>query len=533
MASDRQRVYVISDLHLGGQPGAGTERGFRMCTQGAALAQLVDELTARRDQTRETTELVINGDFVDYLAEELESEPTWTALKPDPAVAERLLDRIVERNQAVFSSLSRFVAAGHTLTVLLGNHDIELALPSVRARLARHLGLRSPFELRFLHDGEAHVIGDALIEHGNRYDRFNVVDHDALRRVCSLHSRRQAVPAGKELPAPPGSQLVAELMNPLKRDYPFIDLLKPESTAAVPLLLALEPGVRSRLAGLAGVALAASRHTYSSAAMPTRDGDIAAVTRGGELGGGFGGGFGGDLAGSTRRDGGFGGLAAGSGWGSDEAALREVLDEALGGPGSGSTSGSRFLAELDDSQAPTDVMRGDIASRGVGFDGALGLFRLLVGRRGSDVSARLPSLLAALRAFCEPRLFALDYEDPKDVYLGAARELAGGGFRYVVFGHTHLARSLPLVAGDREGRAGRYLNSGTWADLMRVPDAVFSDDPRAASAALHALVEAIRDQRLDQVIWQRPTYVQLLVEDGRVREASVEEYRGRRGAGLG
>jgi len=33
-------------------------------------------------------------------------------------------------------------------------------------------------------------------------------------------------------------RLVEELMNPVKGDYPFIDLLKPENEAAIPLLLA-------------------------------------------------------------------------------------------------------------------------------------------------------------------------------------------------------------------------------------------------------------------------------------------------------
>ena len=88
--------------------------------------------------------------------------------------------------------------------------------------------------LRFIFDGEAYPIGDALIEHGNRYDGWNAIDYDALRRVCSLKSRGQAIPPSLRLPPPAGSQLVAEVMNPIKRSYPFIDLLKPENTAALP-----------------------------------------------------------------------------------------------------------------------------------------------------------------------------------------------------------------------------------------------------------------------------------------------------------
>ena len=242
-------VYVISDLHLGGAPGArASDRGFRICTQGDALAGFIEALAAQpTGPGAPRTELVINGDFVDFLAEE--DEPVaWTPLKEDPERARRLFERIVERNRPVFRALARLVERGHTLTVLIGNHDIELAFPAVRQALAAALGLGAGAPLRFLHDGEAYAVGDALIEHGNRYDGFNAVDFDALRRVRSIQSRGLPVPADRRLPPPPGSQLVAEVMNPLKQHYPFIDLLKPEAEAAVPLLLALAPGARRHIA---------------------------------------------------------------------------------------------------------------------------------------------------------------------------------------------------------------------------------------------------------------------------------------------
>jgi UDP-2,3-diacylglucosamine pyrophosphatase LpxH len=215
-------VYVISDLHLGGALGpSASERGFRICTQGDALAAFIEALAGQpTGPGAPRIELVINGDFVDFLAEE--DEPVeWTALKEDPERARALLLRIVERNRDVFRALARLVERGHTLTVLIGNHDIELAFPVVRQALAAALGLRAGAQLRFLHDGEAYAVGDALIEHGNRYDPFNAVDFDALRRVRSIQSRGLAVPDDRRMPPPPGSQLVAEVMNPLKQHYPL------------------------------------------------------------------------------------------------------------------------------------------------------------------------------------------------------------------------------------------------------------------------------------------------------------------------
>ena len=282
MTTARQRVYVISDLHLGGAPPAHPgERGFQLCTQVDALAAFIDQLAAQPVCPDDRVELVINGDFVDFLAEEgpvaVAGGTPWSPIKDDPKLARQLLLDIAGRNQSVFAALAALQRRGHTLTLVLGNHDVELAFPAVRAALATLLGVPPSGALRFFHDGEAYRVGDALIEHGNRYDSFNVVDYDALRRVCALQSRGQAVPEELRLPAPVGSQLVAELMNPIKRDYPFIDLLKPESTAAVPLLLALEPGMRTHAARLAALAFKAAQHTYVTPARPKRSGDISAL----------------------------------------------------------------------------------------------------------------------------------------------------------------------------------------------------------------------------------------------------------------
>ncbi len=114
----------------------------------------------------------------------------------------------------------------------------------------------------------------------------------------------------------------------------------------------------------------------------------------------------------------------------------------------------------------------------------------------------------------------MDQSPPQEPLYRAAQELAKlGRYRYIVMGHTHLARDLPLPTG------GRYLNSGTWADLMRVPDEVFSPMPGIAEAALRQLVSDLSDRRYQGLIMQRPTYVRLELVDDKVVSASVETYR--------
>jgi UDP-2,3-diacylglucosamine pyrophosphatase LpxH len=203
--SVKRQVYVISDLHLGGaqDPDNPAGRGFRIFTRTAKLASFLDALAGKPPEGPRV-ELVINGDFVDFLAEPDPDTGSWTALKADPGAAVEVLTRIAgpDREGVVFQALSRFLGRGHRLTLLLGNHDVELSFPAVRRTLERLLGVDGRQDFCFLYDGEAYVIGNALIEHGNRYDQFNTNDYDALRRVRSLQSRRQEVPRASRLTAP-------------------------------------------------------------------------------------------------------------------------------------------------------------------------------------------------------------------------------------------------------------------------------------------------------------------------------------------
>ena len=152
------------------------------------------------------------------------------------------------RSPDVFAALRRFSAAGHTLTILLGNHDIELCYPRVRQAPQNLLGCRRMSVCASFTTARP-TLWATLIEHGNRYDGWNAIDYDALRRVCSLKSRGQPFHRRCVFRPQRISQLVAEVMNPVSAAIRSLTL-KPENTAALPLLLALEPGRAARLPGL-------------------------------------------------------------------------------------------------------------------------------------------------------------------------------------------------------------------------------------------------------------------------------------------
>ena len=134
---------------------------------------------------------------------------------------------------------------------------------------------------------------------------------------------------------------------------------------------------------------------------------------------------------------------------------------------------------------------------------AKGLVRILAA--GESLDDRLPPLRLALRAVQADRSFDLTFEPPHSPYLKAAERLGSEAFRYVVFGHTHHAKTLTLANGSQ------YFNTGTWADLMRLPAAIFSPSVEDANAALGTFIEAIRQGRLEPYREFSPTYVRLAV----------------------
>jgi UDP-2,3-diacylglucosamine pyrophosphatase LpxH len=235
-------LYVISDLHLGGIAPSATSPGFQICSeQGQTLLADFLHWVAGQHTDAHGIHLIVNGDSVDFLAEE-----QFEAFTADQNAAEEKLSKIIGRTKTIWHEFRRIAKSGAEVTFGLGNHDIELALPRPRRRLRAELG-SGLVDLVF--DNSAIAIGDVLIEHGNRYDGWNAIQHDSLRRISSAVSRGEK--PQEMLPAP-GSVLVIEVMNELKSKYRFIDLLKPEQETVLPMIAALNPSALRKIRRLAG-----------------------------------------------------------------------------------------------------------------------------------------------------------------------------------------------------------------------------------------------------------------------------------------
>jgi len=226
------RVFVISDLHLGGAKPA-------MMSHAQELAVFINELPTRL-RGDESLELVIAGDFIDFLAVALDDQhEAWT--QSSGRAVDKLNHAMRGQDAPVYEALGEFVRSGHRLTILVGNHDLEMALPAVQTAFCENLRV-SRHQVVFVDDGQAWRIGHALIEHGNRYDGANLNDWQGLRAIVSAWSRGETPPAALGVSA--GSRIVEQVVNPLKKRYPFIDILQPQGELLAYLLLAMEPSLK-------------------------------------------------------------------------------------------------------------------------------------------------------------------------------------------------------------------------------------------------------------------------------------------------
>ncbi len=416
-------VFVVSDLHLGGAPG------FQMCSASGQqrLAQLFEWIAGQGGGGR-CIELVIAGDIVDFLAVEDKGGGAWSSFTLPQDEALWKLDQILASTAPIWDALARCVEHGCRLTMMIGNHDIEIALPKLRHRLREKLG---PGHVEFLYDNEAYTRGRLLIEHGNRYDSWNVVHHDALRRARSLLSRGGTFDG---FPSQPGSDLVVKVLNKIKTDYSWIDLLKPETSGVIPLLAVLGGSIWRQFgpAVIARARAAWRERQYGDDAMPTDDSFVAERTR----------------AQAPSDD-------------YPDADVEAWLETHLGESNSQIAGGSGGL-------------RGDL-------------------------------VFAALRKWGEKdgRTFRVDREDRR--YLKAVATLTRSDYDVVVFGHTHNVKRIELASPDR----GVYLNTGTWADLIRVPSEVFDDNEAVARAKFGPFFDALKTDQVDRIRRLLPTFARI------------------------
>jgi len=443
--------------------GLGNPRVFR---EAEALGWLIDFI---RTVPSGNVALVLNGDVFDFLA------------RPDAsyfdhnAGAQVVALRKNPEFRVVFDALSKFVATPQRrLIIAAGNHDIELALPSVQSALRRLLCRDdgAAGRLEFATDGTGYrcdVAGaPALFVHGNASDRWNVVDHDELSR--RVFQERADVPLEPWKPNA-GTRLVIDVMNDIKSRFAFVDILKPETRPVLAILSALDETVFDKLGKLAPI--------LAALALPRgrREGVLGADAD--------------PIEGRALRA-----TTAPRAYEAEDSAQRRLRIEQM------------VWKRMD----PMDVAGN--------ADDSL-LFGLGEGRAERRAKARVSKLRESLIGWLEgDRTFALDQPDATFEALPGAVD-AGVN---VVAGHTHLARSIA-----RRDSPSTYVNTGTWMSLARVDPKRHLLDDDSFKPVFDAIREGTVDalERVGLLIRPRPVARLSAKPVGKLELLSVQSNNGR------
>lgn len=395
------RYVIISDLHI----GADTKLDiFR------AHAQLADFL---RSQGGEPTTLIINGDFLDFLAVE-----PYGVFSRDAAGAKVAAIVGANSNAALWEGFRDFLRADarNRVEILLGNHDVEMIFSDVHTALREAMapageGERVQFKVDHVSYLDFKVGGVPIhVEHGFQYDPFNWYDHARLLG-SSLHGG-----GGESFQIPFGSRLVYDVLNRITPEHPFVPLIKPEP-AVFYMMLALAPReVTSRLKLLPGMVmdnLLVRLHMWKT----------------------------------------------GQQFDAGVAVDREAGEEAIG-PQLESMLYDASAAEPMPLEVADDLF--EFIETGTGDEANAFSFGIL-----SDARARgqLYLLRRGLQSLQDDRATFFD-ANQRDEFQQSLERILDMGAKVAILGHSHAMKMLPLSRVNDPGRSLLYVNTGTWANLL-------------------------------------------------------------------
>lgn len=428
-------LYVVSDIHLGGQ--RNDHENFQIFNRGQRLGNLIDHITDK--PKNEDVCLVLNGDIVDSLAEE--EIRGYGALNGDSAVGmmKRLFSDVSFK--PVWEGLARFVNTPRRhLVFVIGNHDIELSLPIVERCIRQQLTDKYDAMARLhfaTHGGgfACRVAGARVFcSHGNEVDEWNWVDYSKLGQLANAISAGRAADPSKWEPNA-GTRLVVDVMNNIKRRYPFVDLLKPEVAAVAAVLLALDKDMFKKI-------------DFEAAFPVLRDKIKGALVTNNLLSAGAA-----DFSTVSPR------------------ILAEETSKLLLGPSFREAVENQAGPSEDDLllAAERAFVSGQSAIDTVaGQDGqeTLGAWDIIAGWIG--LVPKVEGLRRALKDWLKnDRTF--DVSDQDDLFQ-EMQDRIGGSVDFTITGHTHLPRALVLKRGN-----GYYFNCGTWIRTLRLTKEVVED----------------------------------------------------------
>ncbi|NMH65024.1 metallophosphoesterase [Shewanella salipaludis] len=431
-------VHVISDIHMG-----GAEPNFQVLRETERLAGYIGWVAGQCPEG--DVALVLNGDVFDTLAEKTQD---YIVVEKAVQVVEQIMQN--PSFSRIWDALAAFVAApGRTLVFIIGNHDIEISFATVQRLIVKRLAgddllKRARIEFSTIGAGFTCTVGESRVycTHGNEVDAWNYNRYEDLAKVGRrLNAGRGLAP--KEWVPNAGTRMVKEVMNPVKEKYKWIDLLKPETQAAVGTLLVLDPSQARKIGDL--VSIVGERVSGSKQV--------------------------------NQR------LSAEGFQASESAATApKSVDQLLG---ANLSQGLRDY-QLQDTQDVDAMLLQSEANLGTPNgqlfeqDGQLGTGQLILDRLTGWLR-NIPKEEALRRAMKDwlagDKTF--DHQDQDDTYKEVTA-VVGDAIDFIVTGHTHLERAIDMGSGRY------YFNCGTWIRLLRFTEQMLND--KAAFAPVYEVL---------------------------------------------
>ena len=197
---------ILSDIHLAdaelGQPGRSLWKRYKR--PKFFVDQSFRKLThyLLKEIGSDPAELVLNGDIFDfdsvmrlplYAGFHISTLEKERGLFPEEEKSRFKMEIILNDHLIWVQALREFVQAGHSLVLVIGNHDIELHWPLVQKEILKALALTAEEEKRVRFCEWFYISnGDTAIEHGNQYDQYCVTTqpiHPFIKKGKRIHVR--------------------------------------------------------------------------------------------------------------------------------------------------------------------------------------------------------------------------------------------------------------------------------------------------------------------------------------------------------
>jgi UDP-2,3-diacylglucosamine pyrophosphatase LpxH len=211
-------ILVISDLHL----SAGKMlKGKRNLLEDFHYdSELIDFLNyyCSGDYRDIEVELVINGDFLDFLAVpfvEFYDDEFWSE---KAALAK--LKMIMNAHRGVLNALKNFLSVpGKNVVYIIGNHDAEFVFDTLKDEFVSYFGEYGK-NITISNSIVTHVPTKGVyIQHGHQYEKANDFDQENAI-VETVNGEKYFIP-------PWGSYWVTNIINKYKQERSFINAVRP------------------------------------------------------------------------------------------------------------------------------------------------------------------------------------------------------------------------------------------------------------------------------------------------------------------